>query len=141
MYRTMLTLLALSLSAIVSTGCERPSAAASDGIRPSVVSPAELAKRLETSVPPKVFDANGADTREKFGVVPGATLLSGSSNYDLGVLPAKRDDALVFYCANARCSAAEGAAERAIEAGYSKVSVMPEGITGWRAAGLSTDQI
>jgi rhodanese-related sulfurtransferase len=47
-----------------------------------------------------VFDANGAATRSKFGVIPGAKLLDSDQNYDLSVLPADKDSKLVFYCAN-----------------------------------------
>lgn len=50
--------------------------------------------------PVSVYDANGADTRSKFGVIRGAKLLDSDQNYDLSVLPADKDSKLVFYCAN-----------------------------------------
>ena len=46
------------------------------------------------------FDANGPDTRTKEGIVPGATQLSSSHDFDLKVLPADKGAKLVFYCAN-----------------------------------------
>lgn len=83
-------------------------------------------------------DANGAETRTKQGVIPGAVLLTSSSQYDLKELPANKDAKLVFYCASQKCSASEAAAKRAIENGYTNVAVLPEGISGWKQAGQPT---
>jgi hypothetical protein len=47
-----------------------------------------------------VYDANTEETREKFGTIPGATLLSSHDNYPLSVLPPNKHATLVFYCAN-----------------------------------------
>jgi rhodanese-related sulfurtransferase len=88
----------------------------------------------------KVFDANGEKTRAKHGFVPGAVLLTSSSKYDVAKeLPATKDSGLVFYCANAKCSASEAAARRAMEAGFTNVAVMPDGIMGWKDAGQRTE--
>ncbi len=95
---------------------------------------AEVAKDKKA----KVFDANSNEFRAKNGTVPGAVLLTSSSSYDLKELPAQKDASLVFYCANSMCSASEAAAQRASQAGYTNVSVMPEGLTGWKAAGQKT---
>lgn len=78
-----------------------------------------------------VCDANGADTREKYGVVPGAVLLSHYADYDVSELPAEKTRKVVFYCASEACSAAPKAARRAVAQGYSNVYVMPAGIKGW----------
>jgi hypothetical protein len=49
----------------------------------------------------QVFDANGPETREKWGVIPGAKLLSSSDDYDIATtLPSNKDTKLVFYCAD-----------------------------------------
>jgi rhodanese-related sulfurtransferase len=85
-----------------------------------------------------VFDANSSYTREKEGTIEGAVLLTGSSDYDLSVLPKAKDANLVFFCGSTRCTASDKAAVRAAEAGYSNVSVMREGIKGWKAAGKKT---
>ncbi len=84
-----------------------------------------------------VFDANDADTRKEYGVVPGAVLLAGKE-YPLSVLPASKTDKLVFYCGGTQCRASDKAAERASTAGYSDVSVMRAGIRGWKDAGQAT---
>jgi len=47
-----------------------------------------------------VFDANGPDTRDRYGVIPGAVLLTSDDTYDLSVLPPSKASKLVFYCAN-----------------------------------------
>ena len=85
-------------------------------------------------------DANGDATRAERGVVPGARLLTSSSSYDPAEeLPSDQATALIFYCANTQCSASDGAAERAREAGYANVSVMRAGIMGWVEAGNETE--
>jgi len=84
-----------------------------------------------------VFDANDADTRKQYGVVPGALLLD-HKEYSLSVLPAAKSDKLVFYCGGTQCRASDKAAARAASAGYSDVSVMRAGIRGWKDAGLPT---
>lgn len=47
-----------------------------------------------------IFDANDPEFRQKNGIIPGATLLSSSHDYDLKVLPADKATPLVFYCSN-----------------------------------------
>jgi len=87
-----------------------------------------------------VFDVNGASTRAEYGVVPGAKLLSSSSQFDVAAeLPADKASTLVFYCANTECGASHHAAERALTAGYSDVNVMAAGIAGWKEAGQATE--
>ncbi len=87
-----------------------------------------------------VVDANDAETRAKFGVIPGAVLLSGSDYDAAKELPAQKDTALVFYCASAKCGASHHAAEKAAAAGYTNVAVFPDGIKGWSEAGKPTDK-
>ena len=89
----------------------------------------------------QAVDANGVDTRKHEGVVPGAVMLSSSSDYALTELPRDKAKELVFYCANTHCSASHEAAERAITAGYTNVKVMPEGIAGWVKAGKKVQTI
>lgn len=86
-----------------------------------------------------VYDANGTDTRKKFGVIPGATLLTSAGEYDVAKeLTGDKNSKVVFYCASNMCTSAKQAATRAMEAGYSDVSVFPEGIQGWTKAGQKT---
>ena len=85
-------------------------------------------------------DVNGAANREEFGVVPGAILLSGV-DFETSELPTDTSTALVFYCTNPACTAAPRAATRAMELGYSDVSVLVPGIQGWaRATAGSTSE-
>jgi rhodanese-related sulfurtransferase len=85
-----------------------------------------------------IYDANVPEIRQKFGVIPGAKLLSSDDKYDISVLPPDKDAKLVFYCANTQCMASHQAARRAIKAGYKDVNVMADGIAGWKAAGQPT---
>ncbi|MCI0570981.1 MAG: rhodanese-like domain-containing protein [Myxococcaceae bacterium] len=98
---------------------------------------AELAKlRQDPAKKTHVVDANTADFRAKNGVIPGAILLTSSARYDAAKeLPAAKAEKLVFYCANQKCGASHQAAARAMEAGYTDVSVLPVGLTGWKDAG------
>jgi hypothetical protein len=50
--------------------------------------------------PVKIYDANVTETRERYGVIPGAKLLASIDNYNLSVLPADKGAKIVFYCAN-----------------------------------------
>ena len=48
-----------------------------------------------------LLDANGPDFRAREGVIPGATLLTSYSRYDVTKeLPSRKDARLVFYCAD-----------------------------------------
>jgi rhodanese-related sulfurtransferase len=109
-------------------------AAAKAESKVALISVADVDKQLASGecVP---VDANGDQTRKKMGVVPGAVLLTDSEAFALSELPADKSKPLVFYCANTRCSASHGAADRALTAGYTNVKVMGEGIAGWVAAG------
>ncbi len=104
--------------------------------RPHPITVGQLAALLESADPPKLYDANGDRTRREYGVIPGATLLPSSHDYALDLLPSKKTIPLIFYCASSWCGAAETAATRAVQAGYAQVSVLPDGIKGWKEAGL-----
>ncbi len=95
---------------------------------------------LRTAGTVTTVDANGAETRRKYGVIPGAVLLTRYGDYDVATeLPRDHAQKLVFYCANEQCMASHKAAHRAIDAGYSDVNVLPAGIMGWKQSGQPTD--
>lgn len=86
-----------------------------------------------------VLDANGESFRKNHGIIPGAVLLTHSRKYDVArELPAEKDRKLVFYCANTKCLASHAAARKALEAGYTDVNILPEGLLGWKEAGQPT---
>ena len=101
----------------------------------------QLASMLaDSNNPPQIFDANDSDFRSKNGVIPGAKLLPGH-DYDVAsILPSQKDAKLVFYCANQQCMASHGAASRAAKAGYTNVSVLADGLLGWKGAGKPVSQ-
>lgn len=89
-----------------------------------------------------VLDANGADFRKQNGIIPGAVLLTHFQKYDAAKeLPTAKDSKLVFYCANLQCKASHAAAQKALEAGYTDVNVLSEGLMGWKKAGQPTASI
>ena len=49
-------------------------------------------------------------------------------------LPTNKKLSLVFYCANTQCTASHSAANKAIKNGFTDVSVMVDGVYGWRKA-------
>ena len=89
-----------------------------------------------------IYDANMPEFRAQNGVVPGAKLLTNAMNYDPAKeLPAAKDTKLVFYCANTHCRASHMAANKAVQAGYTDVAVMPAGLMGWKNAGQKTSSV
>jgi rhodanese-related sulfurtransferase len=102
-----------------------------------IVSVPEVARFVEEKSA-VIYDANGEETRQKYGVVPGAVLLTNHKDYALSELPPEKSKPLVFYCGGTACRASDKAAERATGAGYTNVNVMREGIKGWASAGQKT---
>jgi rhodanese-related sulfurtransferase len=136
--KRILLSLAVASSFIVSTA-----AFACDGenhqaaLEPTKATVAEVASWTKEKKATPV-DANGKDTRTSQGVIPGAVLLTSSSQYAVSELPADKSSKLVFYCANQKCGASHAAAKRAMENGYTNVAVLPDGIAGWKQAGQPT---
>ena len=95
----------------------------------------DIAAEMKSTQPPALFDANNKDTREKYGVIPGAVLLANYKKFDLKVLPDDKAKPVVFYCAGPKCMASHAAAKRAVKAGYKDVAVMSDGIMGWKDSG------
>ena len=137
-------LLIASACAIGLATIAAPDARACDGMHQQTakvtkVSAEQLATLLDEKVELTLLDANGAQTRAKLGVIPGARLLSSSLTYDVNLeLPRDRTSKLVFYCATSRCSAAPKAAQRALDAGFTDVNVLSVGVKGWADAGSET---
>ena len=147
--------LVLSAAAALSACSETPQAAAPAAPAPVAVAPVEAPAAKAEAKPELVnisqaaslfqakavpVDANSPDTRKEYGVIPGARLLSSSSDYDCASeLPSDKGTPLVFYCGNEHCSASDAAAERALSAGYSNVKVLRAGILGWKESGQKTD--
>ena len=137
MKRILLSLaLATSFVSTAALACEGESKqqASTEPTRATVADVASWTKS-KAAIP---VDANGKETRTSQGVIPGAVLLTSSSTYAVSELPADKNAKLVFYCANQKCSASSAAAKRAMEAGYTNVAVLPEGIAGWKQAGQPT---
>jgi len=122
-------------------GCEDKTPAAADQAKEAPVELPEISvddadAAIQSGA--VVLDANSEGTREKYGTVPGAMILTSSYKYDLAQLPEDKSKDLIFYCSNTNCTASDTAAERASTHGYEKVHIMREGIKGWKEAGKPT---
>lgn len=138
-FRSVLVAAAVAVSATaLATGCSKDPAEAAAEAKLKELSVDQLTTLIDTGKA-HIFDANSESTREKYGVIPGAQLLSGASDFDLSKLPDAKDSSLVFYCSSTLCSAAGNAAKRASTAGYTDVNVLPVGIKGWKKAGKATE--
>jgi rhodanese-related sulfurtransferase len=150
-FHKILLVVGLSLGAMAFVGCKKEAApeASKDSktetktaaATPKEVTVDQLSTWLKGDKPPKIFDANNDSTRKQFGSIPGATLLSSTEFEPKKVLPASKDEKLVFYCSNTKCRAAEGAAGKAVVAGYTDVNVLRAGIRGWKEAGQPTSKL
>lgn len=137
--RDMRRLLLLSWLALsVTAACSKASDSAATRERTADITTVSVDEldRMLANHECQAVDANGAATRERLGVIPGAVLLSDVDS--IANLPADRTTNLVFYCANTSCRASHAAAEKALAAGYRRVKVLPEGIAGWVKAGKKT---
>jgi hypothetical protein len=62
-----------------------------------------VAMRADPNSHAVIFDANVERTRDQYGIIPGARLLSSYDSYDVAKeLPRSKNARLVFYCANTR---------------------------------------
>ena len=100
------------------------------------ISPGALHRRIQER-PVTVIDVNSRESWTE-AHVPGAVNLDPAA-YGDGDLPEDRESSLVFYCSNRMCRKAPTAARRARKMGYSDVTVMSAGISGWLATTLPTE--
>ena len=73
------------------------------------------------------------------GHIPGATNID-FEKMTPQMLPAKKDEPLIFYCAGAMCPVGRMAANKAATWGYTQVSVYEGGMADWRASGMPVDR-
>jgi len=134
LFRSVVLALAVAAPSI-ALACDGDTKAEAAVKTVTVTQLAELQKDHKATV----LDVNGQETRQQYGTIPGAILLTNFQSYDASKeLPSAKDSKLVFYCANTQCSASHAAAEKAASEGYTDVSVLPDGIMGWKKAGKPT---
>jgi len=94
--RTLLFAAALSLTAI--SGCSK------DKAKPATVEehlPEMSVEDLDRAIAEnqaKAIDCNSDKTRKRFGIVPGAILITDEETFSASELPADKAMKLVFYC-------------------------------------------
>ncbi len=131
-----LSLLALALAALLVTAIPLLASTPVEGEQYQTVSLRE-ANALHGK--PGVFflDCNEPEVHAQYHV-PGSVWVTSEQLQSF--LPADHQATVVFYCYNRRCSASHSAAHEAVKLGYSKVFVMPDGISGWVLAGLPVEK-
>ena len=100
MLSVMRTLLLTAVLSLAATGCtEKVSTDSKAQIKHDVpeISVADVAAGLEAKQL-TVIDCNGAETRKKHGVIPGAILVDDEETFTASVLPSDKAAKLVFYC-------------------------------------------
>jgi hypothetical protein len=96
-------LFAVALAAAAFSGCKK-----SDGDKAATAEPAEDdnlptisiddADQALTAKQATAIDCNGDKTRKKFGIVPGAVLISDEETFPASELPPDKARKLIFYC-------------------------------------------
>lgn len=82
-----------------------------------------------------VFDVNNNEGRVKDGLITGAKPLDQSGDW-----PADKNAKIVFYCNRGVCKEALQASNRAHKSGFADVSILTDGIEGWKEHKKPTDK-
>lgn len=118
------------LAALSIAGLLISSAAAADKAIPSISH-----DELKAAIAKKdvvVIDVNGTESYKETHI-PGAIDFQANKDNLAKVLPKDKDELIVAYCGNERCSAYKSAAKAAIDLGYTNVKHYSPGIAGWKA--------
>lgn len=82
------------------------------------------------------------------GWKPGVEIIPGSINIShettdeqIAALIKDKNAKVITYCANTRCTASPELAKRLLKLGYTMVMEYPEGIQGWKSAGLTIEKV
>jgi rhodanese-related sulfurtransferase len=84
-----------------------------------------------------LVDARSATSYQQ-GHLPGAVNIPACEIKNSSLLPEEKEMLLVFYCGGPLCGISTNASSAAARAGYTNVSVMRSGISGWLDAGYVT---
>ena len=137
--RTLCTALVLLLQAPAWAQSAPPLApGATEGEKFKLINVKELEDLIKEGKV-QIYDANTESFRAKEGMIAGAHALSHIRTFDTSTeLPQDKGTPLVFYCVSTHCTCSHMAASRAIEAGFTQVSVLSEGLMGWKKAGMKS---
>jgi hypothetical protein len=96
--RKLLLSAVLGVATITAAGCKKSdnTEATSTHDLPEMT-PEEVEKGLAANTL-TALDCNGDNTRKKYGVLPGATLMTDDEAYSPSELPTDKKRKLVFYC-------------------------------------------
>jgi rhodanese-related sulfurtransferase len=128
-------LLAVALSAVLwALLPPTPEPSPEDGGNWQPISAPDLAKRMETSLPPLLIDLRAALFYEE-DHIPGAINLpirQWSGEHLPAGLPSRRDRDIVLYCRDAFCRDSEKAAGYLLSVGYPNVRILSGGWAAWK---------
>lgn len=96
-------------------------------------------KKLSETKGAVIIDVNGSESFAK-GHVPGALDYARIEGKLASVLPKDKNALIVAYCGGPKCKAYQEAAQAAAKLGYKNIRHMAAGISGWKDAGMKTDQ-
>lgn len=98
------------------------------------VSVTYLKKLLDEGAPMTLIDSRPKERKYDKGHIPGAISIPDLQFAKLvDRLPADKSSALYFYCEGLSCKLSSSSADKAVAAGYTNVSVVPEGYPEWVA--------
>lgn len=105
----------------------------------AAVSPEWMKKQIDKKADMVVVDSRPKRTKYDKGHIPGAVSIP-DSQFDKfkDQLPEDKDKQLVFYCGGLKCPLSHKSAKKAIDMGYTKVSVFPAGYPAWKEIASAT---
>jgi len=87
-----------------------------------------------------IIDANGPGSYTSKGHVPTALDFNAIKDNLAANLPKDKNALIIAYCGNPACGAYLRAAKAAQKLGYTNIRHMSDGIDGWKAANMPTEQ-
>ena len=96
------------------------------------ISVSHLKSMMDSGSKMVVIDSRPKARKYDKGHIPGAISIPDSSFAKMvNKLPADKATPLYFYCGGLKCKLSPNSAKKAIDLGYTKVQIIPEGYPGW----------
>lgn len=103
---------------------------------PATINTSGLKTLLDSGVPVLVLDARSKKYDDGTRIPGAKTLTDKSSIKEVEKVVKNKDTLIVTYCSNLQCPASYELYKHLKSLGYSNVLKYPEGIQGWKEAGL-----
>jgi rhodanese-related sulfurtransferase len=102
----------------------------------AVISTEDLKKLLDDGTAITVVDARNPEEYQEVHIKGAISIPVKQWDKYSGQLPADKSARIIFYCNGIKCGKSKKAAARAIESGYSNVSIYAEGMPVWEEKGM-----